>query len=870
MPSPIYRRPLMGDAFARGFDIFRLQAQLQARSIALMAKVLGLIGVVGVATWTWFALEQPVLLGAFRYLFAQALTGLVGVELQAVPVLTDSGWQSWPSTRILRDPWHAAAWRATRDVIAIGVLVFVLLAGPLSAVIFVAAKRRGRTATADLLARGQRVVDGAELARIVRRTTRVSRFTIGPVAMPEATLNRAFVALGTPGTGKSVLIKRWLREVRRRGEMAVVFDKVGDFTAEFFDAERGDVLLNPLDARSPPWSPWAEMRSIADAYRIAKALIPSTLGDNNFFHTAAQDLFATLLTRIWNMRERSLMGLLEAALIWDKEQKAELLEGTSAAKHYRGEHRSGHDVDATAAVYTQALRFLPIGSGGRGDFSVRDFITDTVARLESDPGRALADIRARFEREHEEALAARRLLAIGDLRRAFRLVQRASLTFPLLPDGMAAPHDGEAFTAWWEAERDAIEAHWAAQDAAKPAILASLTERHRDATQRLRRKGAPWLFIASDQRQLQAVRPVLSLWLDAVADTIMSLPPSEARRIWFMLDELQALQELPSLQPLLTEGRKYGACVVAGVQNMGQLRQNYGPDRAEVLMSLLNTKAFFRLPEPRTAKWCEDAIGSAVIEHVGESIRYGTSQTMDGAQLSPHRTTEPIVMAGDIARQPDLHCYLTLPGNWPVGRIQLRFDARTDAPPPLAKALESRPAEQTIFHALDRKGWSPMPEGEDAVATGQIARTLAGRAEDDAASPSGDAPGGARIARPVAPRGGPVTKEPPRPRRTEAPSTARKPADTPASEAAAAAPREPAAPPEASRPAAVAADAAPVEPPKPPAMPRPPLGDLARTATPTAPAAPPRRAPTAPPSETPSLFSDDLAARQPRRSEDLT
>ena len=110
MPSPIYRRPLMGDAFARGFDIFRLQAQLQARSIALMAKVLGLIGVVGVATWTWFALDQQVLLGAFRYLFAQALTGLVGVELQAVPVLTDSGWQNWPSARILRDPWHAAAW----------------------------------------------------------------------------------------------------------------------------------------------------------------------------------------------------------------------------------------------------------------------------------------------------------------------------------------------------------------------------------------------------------------------------------------------------------------------------------------------------------------------------------------------------------------------------------------------------------------------------------------------------------------------------------------------------------------------------------------------------------------------------------------
>ncbi len=234
-------------------------------------------------------------------------------------------------------------------------------------------------------------------------------------------------------------MKRMLREVRRRGDIAIVFDKVGDFTAEFHDESRGDVLLNPLDARSPDWSPWAEMRDIADAYRMAKSLIPSVEGANNFFHSGAQDLFATLLTRIWRMPDRSLLGLLTCALVMDRKDKAKLLARTAAAKHYEGDHRSGQDVDATMSVYTQALRFLPQTAGGAQDFSIRDFIADAVTRREQAPEAALTAIRARFRAEIAELQKARSLLASGELRAAFRLIARVTIAYPLLPDGMVAP-----------------------------------------------------------------------------------------------------------------------------------------------------------------------------------------------------------------------------------------------------------------------------------------------------------------------------------------------------------------------------------------------------------------------------------------------
>lgn len=763
MKQPITRRVPLADSFSRGLEIIRLQAQVQAKSVALLAQAILLIGVLATIAWVWFTVDTQILLGAARSAAAWAIVDGLKADFARVPVLTEGGTQHWSLRQIHADPWHHVAFAETWAAMQRAAAVCMALAIPASVAAFWGAYKRGQNAAASLLARGQKVVDERDLARLVRSAGGVSRFTIGTVPLPSKALNRSIMFLGAPQTGKSLSMKRWLRQVRERGDMAIVFDKVGDVTGEFYDPARGDIILNPLDARSPDWSPWAEMRTIEDAYRLSKSLIPSVPGENNFFHVGAQDVFATMLLRIARLPKRSLLGLLEAALVLDKKGKAELLARTAAAKHYEGDHRSGHDVDATMAVFTQALRFLRATAGGPQDFSIRDFITDTVTRLEKPDGEAIAEIRARFAREMAQLHEARNLLATGALRKAFKLVARISVAFPLLPDGLTPPQPEDDHAAWWSLHRARIEAHWRDQDATMPEHLASLEAHHNTAAQRLKRKGPPWLFIGSTQRQIHAVRPVLSLWLDAVADTIMSLPDNRDRRIWLMLDELQSLQQLPSLQPLLTEGAKYGVCVCAGVQNMGQIRQSYGRDAAEVILSLFNTKAFFRLQEPDTAHWAERAIGSAVKEHVHESIRLATSQTMDGASMSVSRTTEPIVMAGEIIRLNDLHCYLMLPGDWPVGKITLRFDARRDAPPAIAPALIPQRAEDTIYHALDNLGWNPLPTGADGDDPGSIARTVAGsQATSDPPHPPEPAPSAAKEA---------AATPPPRPEKGEPAAT---------------------------------------------------------------------------------------------------
>ena len=66
--------------------------------------------------------------------------------------------------------------------------------------------------------------------------------------------------IGTTGMGKTVAMSDMVAEARARRQRAVIFDLTGAFIEQFYDGSR-DVIMNPLDARSPQWSLFDECRS---------------------------------------------------------------------------------------------------------------------------------------------------------------------------------------------------------------------------------------------------------------------------------------------------------------------------------------------------------------------------------------------------------------------------------------------------------------------------------------------------------------------------------------------------------------------------------------------------------------------------------
>jgi len=199
----------------------------------------------------------------------------------------------------------------------------------------------------------------------------------------------------------------------------------------------------------------------------------------------------------------------------------------------------------------------------------------------------------------------------------------------------------------------------------------------------------PWLFIGSRRREHDALRPLITCLLDSAIAAALSLPENLDRRIWIFLDELDSLQQLPSLSAALQEGRKYGICVVAGLQDLQQLMDVWGKERGEAILSMFNTAAIFRLNSVFSAEYASKVLGEQDIERTEESGRYGAHMSYESLNLGTRREIERIVLPVDVMSLPDLHCYVRLPGAHPIAKTKLPDPSKAVRPrlhPPFEEA----------------------------------------------------------------------------------------------------------------------------------------------------------------------------------------
>jgi hypothetical protein len=106
-----------------------------------------------------------------------------------------------------------------------------------------------------------------------------------------------FLIVGDSGTGKSAAIRQMLSQVWERGEAAIVYDPAMEYLPQFYNEARGDVILNPLDARCPFWTPGDEVPHEAEALTLAVSLFPDQGRENRFFVEAPRKIFAHLINQ---------------------------------------------------------------------------------------------------------------------------------------------------------------------------------------------------------------------------------------------------------------------------------------------------------------------------------------------------------------------------------------------------------------------------------------------------------------------------------------------------------------------------------------------------------------------------------------------
>jgi len=175
------------------------------------------------------------------------------------------------------------------------------------------------------------------------------------VRIPRERESSHFMMIGDTGAGKSSLIRQILMQVEGRGETAIVYDPALEYTPQFYEPSRGDVILNAVDARMPYWSPCDEVQHEAEAEGLAAALFKDDPRTNPFFVMVPRQIFAHLLIEQPKRTPQELLAILR-----DERELAKRLKGTEhAAAIYpdAGPQRGG--MIATLNSVSNALKLLP-------------------------------------------------------------------------------------------------------------------------------------------------------------------------------------------------------------------------------------------------------------------------------------------------------------------------------------------------------------------------------------------------------------------------------------------------------------------------------------------------------------------------------
>jgi type IV conjugative transfer system coupling protein TraD len=179
--------------------------------------------------------------------------------------------------------------------------------------------------------------------------------------------------------------------------------------------------------------------------------------------------------------------------------------------------------------------------------------------------------------------------------------------------------------------------------------------------QNIKQGSSSWLFLSTKPSSRELTLPLVACLSELALTQLMDIGIDKTRRVWCIFDELASLGNLPALPPLMSEGRKYGACVIAALQSLNQLYDNYGHYGGSSIFGQFGTSFFFRNTEPAIAKLFSDMCGTETVTRQQKNTSFGANTFRDGVSYSEHQQKQAIVELNDLAALSVGQCYALLP-----------------------------------------------------------------------------------------------------------------------------------------------------------------------------------------------------------------
>ena len=178
------------------------------------------------------------------------------------------------------------------------------------------------------------------------------------------------------------------------------------------------------------------------------------------------------------------------------------------------------------------------------------------------------------------------------------------------------------------------------------------------------RSGKGVLFLPYQAEQIAALRSIISTWMRLAIFQTMSLGEGD-HRLWFAVDELDALGAIDGLPDALARLRKFGGRCALGFQSIAQVSTTYGNGPAQAMVENCGNTLILRCSASEsggTARFASRLIGEREIVRMNRSVSRGTSGAGGSRTESESHTeqhaVESAVMASEIEQLPDRTGYL--------------------------------------------------------------------------------------------------------------------------------------------------------------------------------------------------------------------
>jgi type IV secretory pathway TraG/TraD family ATPase VirD4 len=183
-----------------------------------------------------------------------------------------------------------------------------------------------------------------------------------------------------------------------------------------------------------------------------------------------------------------------------------------------------------------------------------------------------------------------------------------------------------------------------------------------------------WIFITVQENEAELLKPLYSLAFELMLKGLLSTE-QRRRKTAIVIDELGALNQLPSLHRLLSESRKFLGCPILGTQTEAQISKIYGREDTRILLQGTKTKLLLNCADPQTAEMMAQIIGKQeslyVTSNRSRSTR-GQNRTRTVSENEQLLQSYAILPA-QLQDLPDLRGYLKIAG-LPAAAVRVRVE----------------------------------------------------------------------------------------------------------------------------------------------------------------------------------------------------